>query len=231
MISEKETGLPKDDIATLHSLGAEMLGFTHFISTHPEFICIVGLNEMVTEIESLLKLTDNMVVFCFHECYKVGNYYITPFSFIHSAFDERPALPCYFLLSETCDVHIYKKFLQLINDHLPMLEVLRTAVISNQELAFTSVLTIQFPAWIHVYDWEILFAAARAFLRKLDMDKRVIFLHIKQLKALMCSESFEDYRLELERLKKDWPLAFSEYYMQVLKDPVESRLGRWLLER
>ena len=64
------------------------------------------------------------------------------------------------------------------------------------------------------------------------MDKQVIFLHIKQLKVLMSSETFDDYRLELERLKNDWPLACCDYYyMQVLKDPVYTRLGRWLLKR
>eukprot|EP00111_Clytia_hemisphaerica_P019697 TCONS_00058133-protein len=231
VINEKQFGIPKEDLTTLHSLGSEMFGFTHYITTHPEFVCIIGLSEMVVEIESLMKITDNMVVFCFHENYKVGNYYITPFGFIHSAFEERPALPCYFLVSDTCDFHIYKKFLDTIQEHIPNLEMLRTAVITNQELAFTSILTIQFPAWVHVYDWEILFAAARAFLRKLDIDKRIIFLRIKQLKALMSSETFEDYRLELERLKKDWPLPFCDYYMQVLREPVETKLGRWLLER
>ena len=208
-----------------------MSGFTHYTCTHPEFICIVGLNEMLIEIESLLKLTNNMAVFSFHECYKVGRYYITPFSFIHSAFSERPALPCYFLLSDTCEFHTYKKFLQIVLDNMPSLARINTAVITNQEYTFTSVLTITFPGWMHVYDWEILFAAARAFLRKLDMDVKTISLQIKQLKALMSSETFEDYRLELERLKKDWPLSFCDFYLQVLREPVEAKLGRWLLER
>lgn len=231
-ISNKKEGAVKhEDLVTLHSLGTELVGFTHYVSTHPEFACIVGLNDFAVEIESLLKLTNNMLVFTFHECYKVGRYYVTPFNFIHVTFTELPTIPCFFLLSDTCDFFNYRKLLQTALDNIPSLEGISTVVLTNQEYIFTTALSMTFPNWTHVYDWEILLGVARTFLRKLNLDVKDISLRIKQLKALMSSETLEDYRTELERLKKDWPMSFCDYYLQVLREPVETKLGRWLLER
>lgn len=178
-----------------------------------------------------MKLNNNVVVFSFQESYKVGRYFITPFNFIHGAFSDLPTIPCFFLISEQCDFFIYERFLQTIIDCIPILEHCQTAVLTNQDYNFTSSLSISFPNWLQIYDWEILFVAARSFLRKLSTDTKDITMRIKQLKLLMSCESIEEYRLELERLKKEWPLAFCEYYIQVLQEPVEIGLGRWLLER
>lgn len=230
-LSNVKDCIPKDDLATLHSLGSELIGFCHYIRTQPELACIVGLNDISTEVENLMKLNNNVVVFSFHETYKVGRYTITPFNFVHAAFSDLPTVPSYFMISETCDFFAYEKFLQIVIDCIPALEECHTAVVTNQEYTFTSAITVSFPNWLQIYDWEILFAAARAFLRKLHVDIKDISMRIKQLKSLMSSESIEDYRLELERLKKDWPLGFCEYYLQVLQEPVEMRLGRWILER
>lgn len=150
---------------------------------------------------------------------------------MHGAFSEMPAIPCFFLLSEICNFNIFKKFLQTIIGCIPLLLQLNTAVITNQDFVATSVLSQLFPTWQQVYDWELLFTMARSFLRKLNVDIKEISLRIKQLKSLMSLESVEEYRIELERFKKEWPSAFCDYFNEVLRKPVESKLGRWLLER
>jgi len=230
MTNVKE-GLPLDDLNTLHSIGSELLSFCHYIRTRPDLACIVGLTDISTEVENLLKLTNNVVVFSFLENYKVGNYTITPFNFIHSAFADTPAIPCYFLISEQSDFFVYEKFLHTILELIPALEECQTAVITNQDYHFTSSLTVAFTNWLQIYDWEILFVATRAFLRKINIDIKDISLRIKQIKFLMSCESFETYTIELERFKLEWPTSLTEYYTQVLQEPIQSRLARWLLER
>lgn len=230
-MSEVKDCISKEDLSTLLGLSSEPSGFTHYIQTQPEMACIVGLNDLSLELQNVMKLNNNFVVFSFHKSHKVGKYFITPFNFMHAAFAEMPTIPCYFLLSEVCNFQIFKRFLEIIVGSIPMLLELSTAVITNQDAVITSVLSHVFPNWQQVYDWEILFTVARTFLRKLNVDIKEISLRIKQLRALMSLESLEEYRNELERYRKEWPSAFSDYYCEVLREPVESRLGRWLLER
>lgn len=142
-----------------------------------------------------------------------------------------PTIPCYFLITEACDFIVYKRFLQTIVTCLPMLLHLNTVIITNQDLNITSALSDVLPNLQQMYDWEILFTSARAFLRKLTIDIKDISLRIKQLKALMSVESFDEYLIELERYKNEWPAAFCDYYNDILREIVETRLGRWLLER
>ena len=230
-LSTVKYSLPKEDMATLHSIGTELVGFCHYIRTYPELACIVGLNEITIEVGHLLKLTNNLVVFSFQETYKVGRYFITPFNFIHCAFSEQPTIPCFFLISESNDFFLFEKLLRTAIDSIPGLEGTHTAVVTNQEYNFTASLGVVFPEWIQVYEWECLFVAARTYLRKLNTDIKDISWHIKQLKALMSCETVEVYRQELNRLHKEWSPHFMEYYMQILRESVETRLGRWQLDR
>ena len=71
-----------------------------FIRTQPDLVCVVGLDNVVTEIENLMKLNNNSVVFSFQDSHKVGRYWITPFSFLHTLYVQQPAVPVYFLISE-----------------------------------------------------------------------------------------------------------------------------------
>ena len=47
------------------------------------------------------------------------------------------------------------------------------AVLTTQDYQFTSSLSVVFPEWLQIYSWEILFTAARSFLRKLNADTKV----------------------------------------------------------
>ncbi|XP_065656541.1 uncharacterized protein LOC100202561 isoform X2 [Hydra vulgaris] len=230
-LSRVKDRIPREDLATLHSVFSELLGFCVNISTYPELLCIVGLTEINSEIEKLIKLNNNTVVCSFQESYKIGHYFLTPFSFIHCAFESSPSVPLYFLITEICDFTLYEKFLAVILESVPALEEAQAAVIISQDYMLSSAVNIVFPNWVQVYDWEHLFTAARAFLRKQNVDIKEISLRINQLKTLMNMESVDDYKSELLRLQEGWPVPFKEYYTQVLLESIEKKLGRWLLER
>ena len=189
------------------------------------------MSEFSSEIGKLIKLNNNIIVCSFQESYKIGHYFVTPFSFIHCAFDGSPSVPVYFLITELCDFTLYEKFLVVILESVPGLEEAQVAVITNQDYMLSSAVNIVFPNWIQVHDWEHLFTAARAFLRKQNVDIKEISSRIKQLKFLMNMESADDYKTELQRLQQEWPPSFKEYYTQVLMESIEKKLGRWLLER
>ena len=216
---------------TLHNIGSELLGFCHYLKTFPDLLCIVGLKELTTEVGNLFKLTNNVGVFSFLESYKVGTYTITPFSFIHVAFTELPCIPLYFLISENVDFHANDRFLSKIFELLVGVNECHTAVITNQNYNFTSPLSIRFPNWMQVYEWELLFATVRTYLRGLNNDIKVITVRVKEIKILLNCNTFEIYATQLSRMTIEWPFSFSDYYNQILREPIETRLGRWILER
>ena len=157
-------------------------------------------------------------MFSFLESYKVGTYTITPFSFIHVAFTELPCIPLYFLISENVDFHANDRFLSKIFELLVGVNECHTAVITNQN-------------WMQVYEWELLFATVRTYLRGLNNDIKIITIRVKELKILLNCNTFEIYATQLSRMTIEWPFSFSDYYNQVLREPIETRLGRWILER
>lgn len=221
-----------EDMATLYSLGTELPGFFHYVRTFPNFVIIVGLNELALEVENLLKLNAGPLVFSFHETFKVGKFYVTSFNFVHAAFSDRPVIPLHFLITETADDYTsYEKLLRTISENVPLLDQLETAVVTSQDHNFATPLNMVFPNFMQVYDWELVLMTARSWLRKTNQSVKSITDRAEDLRVLLNSPSYEEFQKSLEKFKNQWDEGFMLYFNEYLLEIIRKRLGRWLLER
>lgn len=222
----------EEDMATLYSLGTELPGFFHYVRTFPDFAMIVGLNDLASEVENLLKLNAGPLVFSFHETFKVGKFYVTTFNFVHAAFQDRPVIPLQFLITESPDEYgLYEKLLRTVSENVPLLEQLETAVVTSQENNFATPLNVVFPNFMQVYDWELVLMTARSWLRKNNQNVKAITDRAEDMRVLLNSPSFEEFQVNLEKVKKQWDEAFTQYFNDFLLEIIRKRLGRWLLEK
>ncbi|XP_002156677.1 uncharacterized protein LOC100203952 [Hydra vulgaris] len=221
-----------EDMATLYRLGTELPGFFHYTRSFPDLVIIVGLCDIASEVENLLKLNAGPLVFSFHETFKVGKFFVTAFNFVHAAFSDRPVIPLAFLVTESVDDYIiFEKFLHCISENISSLELIETAVVTNQEHNFTSSLNSVFPNFVQVYDWELVLMTARSWLRKNNQCVKIITDRAEDLRVLLNSCSHEDFEKNLEKIRKQWDDAFVKYFDEYLLEIIRKRLGRWLLDK
>lgn len=221
-----------EDMMTLYSLGTELPGFFHYVRTYPDLAIIVGLTDLASEVDNLLKLNAGPLVFSFHETFKVGRLFVTTFNFVHAAFSDRPVIPLHFLITENKDDYaLYEKLLRTVSENVPLLDRLETAVVTSQENNFATPLNLIFPNFMQVYDWELVLMTARSWLRKSNQSVKDITDRAEDLRILLNSPSYDEFQQNLEKFKKQWDEGFTSYFNEYLLEIIRKRLGRWLLDK
>ena len=87
-----------DALYNIHELAYDLDGFIAKIITYPDLVIVCGSPLMVAELGKVLQLsTTSTQLLSYDTTFKLGDFYLSPLLFCHSAFIESPVLPALFL--------------------------------------------------------------------------------------------------------------------------------------
>ena len=91
--------LTRDAIYNAHELAYEG-NFVQYMSTYPDLCVVVADNEMIDELNTVVKLKDPEFLLSYDTTFSLGEFYVSPLVFKHTMFENNPIVAGMFMFHE-----------------------------------------------------------------------------------------------------------------------------------
>ena len=91
--------LTRDAIYNAHELAYEG-NFVQYMSTYPDLCVVVADNEMIDELNTVVKLKDSEFLLSYDTTFSLGEFYVSPLVFKHTMFENNPIVAGMFMIHE-----------------------------------------------------------------------------------------------------------------------------------
>ena len=119
----KSKRLSRDDLYNALELSYHLEGFTHQIDIYPDLVVIVGLKEMLLELNKVLETKcGKEVCIGYDTTFLLGDFYVSPLVFTHEIFANPPTVPVAFLIHERKYQCVHERFFQKLIEKVPNLK-------------------------------------------------------------------------------------------------------------
>ena len=226
-----DNGKVPDGLSNLHALAYECeTNFIWKIETYPDLICVIGLKEIMEEMDRVLQLKEEGQLLSYDTTFNLGDFYVSVLIFRNVIFKENPCIPVAFLIHENKQKVTHKKFFSFISENSPTLKKYCLPFVTDRELAIKTAIKAKLPNTKLVYCWNHLFRDVEVWVKKRGGSCKDVAFYCANLRTLLEAESEKFYHENLQKLKPHWDATFADYYMNHLHDDIFTGAGRWVLE-
>ena len=224
-----EKRISRDGICNLHDL-AYNVPFVWKIISYPDLECILGMKDMIDELERVLQLKEVGQLLSYDTTFDLGDFYVSPLIFRHIIFKESPCIPALFLVHERKLQLTHESLFSFVSEQIPSLSKLALPLVTDREKAINNAIKNKLPNVKLVYCWNHLFRDIEAWCRKHNGSEAVAF-YCANIRKLLEAKSESEYMEIYETLKPTWDTLFREYYSKCLHKDIYNGAGRWNLEK
>ena len=96
---QQEARLTRDAIYNAHELAYEG-NFVQYVSTFPDVCVVVADNEMIDELNTVVKLKDPEFLLSYDTTFSLGEFYVSPLVFKHTMFENNPIVAGMFMIHD-----------------------------------------------------------------------------------------------------------------------------------
>jgi hypothetical protein len=129
--------LTHDALYNLHEVAYDLNGFVAKITTYPDLVLICGLQTMTKELDNLIQSSlSSPQLLSYDTTFQVGDFYLSPLLFRHTAFTSSPIMPVAFLIHERKFQSAHEELMKHISVVVPSLSKSKTPipVVTDDEL-------------------------------------------------------------------------------------------------
>ena len=213
---KEEVRLTRDAIYNTHEIAYEG-GFVHYIATFPDLAVIAGSQDVIQDLNNVIKLKDPDFLFSYDTTFSLGEFYVSPLVFKHILFERNPLVAALFLvherkLQETHDI-FFKKLGCLVKSlrGVPIVTDMETAIVKS--IKENTPLT-QMGCWRHLRQ-----DVQRWLADNLPRDQRNSY--IDDLYGILRSKEERSCRALIERKKASWYPQFRQYFERNVEPKLE----------
>lgn len=107
--------ITQDSMYNLIEVAYQTENFVTQIDIHPWLVCVVGMPEIMNELNDLLVCDTGETVKCYIDTtYKLGELFVTVLTFQHTLYESQPTIPVAFMLHEKRDQKYHERFLTVL---------------------------------------------------------------------------------------------------------------------
>lgn len=117
-----QTRISHDTLFNIHEIAYDNPGFIWKITTYPDLLCIIGLQEILEEADRVLSLKSNSQLLSYDTTFRLGDFYVSPFLIRHTFFNERPCIPAMFLIHERKFTETHEEMFRECIKRIPFLK-------------------------------------------------------------------------------------------------------------
>ena len=181
-------------------------GFVHYIATFPDLAITVGSQELLEELNRVIRLKGHDFLFSYDTTFTLGEFYVSPLVFKHILFENNPLVAALFLirvrkLKETHDI-FFKKLGCLVKLLKGLPIVTETAIVKaireNTPL-------VQIGCWRHL----------RQDVQRWLADTLPIVQwqsYIDDMFRILRTKDLRNCNIPIEEKKESWDLQFRRYF-------------------
>lgn len=222
--------ISRDALFNLHEIAYDTAGFIWKITTYPDLLCIIGLQEILAEADRILSLKSNFQLLSYDTTFQLGDFYVSPLIIRHCIFKERPCIPAMFLIHERKFMDTHQEMFKECVKRIPCLKKTKSPLVTDKERAIVNAIKRELPEVKLLYCWNHIFRDIRTWCRKHGAPSGDISFYTDDVRQLLHSNCENDYKIKLEERRKVWDAAFETYYMQEIHPSVAESFARWILE-
>jgi hypothetical protein len=148
--------LSKDDIYNLIELAYHLNGTVISVDLFPNMCCVVGLPEILQDFNDLLELSsqEDQVVCHYDTTFKLGDFWVSPLSYRHILFKEKPTITLAYLIHEKKDEKFHTRFFTILKEKIPQLTRKNFAIVLDREAAITNAIKKTLPNVSILHCWN-----------------------------------------------------------------------------
>ena len=207
-----QSRISHDALYNLHELAYDVPGFVWKISTYPDLVCIIGLQEILEEADKSLLLQHGPQLLSYDTTFQLGDFYVSPLIFRHTLFQEKPCIPAMFLFHERKFTDTHKQLFHECVSRIPALKNCRCPLVTDKEKAIANAVKEVLLNISHVFCWNHILRDIRYWLRKHGAPAADIAVYIEDVSSLFHSANEEVYSTRLAEYRRRWDAQFEEYY-------------------
>ena len=114
--------LTHDALYNMHEVAYDLNGFVAKITTYPDLVLICGMQTMAQELDKLLQSPmSSPQLLSYDTTFQVGDFYLSPLLFRHTAFISSPIMPLAFLIHERKFQSAHEELMKHISVVIPSL--------------------------------------------------------------------------------------------------------------
>jgi len=219
-----------DALYNLHDIAYDIPGFVWKITTFPDLLCIVGIQEILEEADRVFEIPDSLQLLSYDTTFQLGDFYVSPLIMRHCLFKERPCIPVMFLIHERKYTQTHQEMFKECVTRIPSLKKTNHPLVTDREKAITNAIIEECPTLKLVYCWNHVFRDIRMWCRKHGAPSADISIYVESVRRLFHSVSKQKYQKQLKESLTVWDAAFEDYYMKNIHSDVTKSIGRWILE-
>jgi hypothetical protein len=108
----------RDALINAHELAFSIPGFVHYIATFPDLVMVVGTEVLLQEMEEVIRLPSMCQMLSYDTTFNLGEFYVSPLLFRHTAFVNNPVLMAAAMIHERKLETHHRLFFQTIFKHV-----------------------------------------------------------------------------------------------------------------
>ena len=225
-----QSRISRDALFNIHEIAYDNPGFIWKITTYPDLLCIIGMQEILEEVDRVLSLKDNHQLLSYDTTFQLGDFYVSPLIIRHTFFKERPCIPSMFLMHERKFTETHQEMFKECVKRMPSLKKISCAIVTDKEKAIINAIRHEMPELKPLHCWNHIFQDIRLWCRKHGAPSADIAFYVDDVRNLFHSESENIYENALKKSRVVWDAAFEAYYMEEIHPDVHESVGRWALE-
>ena len=226
-----KNGVSRDALCNLHEFAYDVTNFIWKIETHPDLICIFGLQDIMEEMDRILQLKKVEHLLSYDTTFNLGDFYVSLLVFRYVLFQENPCIPAAFLIHEKKVQGVHEEFFSFISKKSKSLLKLPLPLVTDREMAITNAIKNKLPNVNLVYCWNHIFRDIEKWCIKHKGKSKDVQFYCTNVRSLLEAESDTIYNENLKKLRTHWDALFEDYYMNCLHGDISTSAGRWILEK
>lgn len=217
------TRLSHDALYNMHEMAYDLDGFVKKITTYPDLIVICGISRVADELDALIQIeTDLPQLLSYDTTFQLGDFYLSPFLFRHTIFDQSPVVPALFLIHERKFQHVHEELMRTLAAMIPNLVKgkCRVPIVTDDEVGISQAIGKYLPNLQHVNCWNHTINAIKVWLRNHGATAAEIPAYISYVRELLNQPDSTSYEEKLDLFCGNWSQPFYEYYMEYVHPKV-----------
>uniref|UniRef100_A0A1X7THV4 MULE transposase domain-containing protein n=1 Tax=Amphimedon queenslandica TaxID=400682 RepID=A0A1X7THV4_AMPQE len=187
---------------------------------------------MSAEINRLLLLkSGGAQLLSYDTTFKLGDFYVSPILFRNILFRSNPVMPAMFMIHERKLKTTHDELMKIVAKELPCLVhgTQSVSMVTDEERGFVSI-DEHLPKVCRFFCWNHIINSAKNWLKGHGATSAEVPVYVGNIRNLLHKDSYEQYELCLDEVKRNWSQPFLQYYMSEIHVKIEFA-SRWNLEK
>ena len=218
--------LSRDAIFNAHEIAYDDLSFTWKVQTIPDLVVIVGLKDMLKELQTVIDAckTEEQLL-GYDTTLSLGDFYVSVLLYKHTLFNEEPVIPSLFLIHERKFTSHHKLLFEVLRKEITGLR--NIPIVTDNETAIINAIeseTKLFPVGCHRH----LRNDIKRWLCEngVEPDKKAFY--IADVQELLLADSYLGYTKLYNTSAKKWSVEFRKYFESSIR-PRLDRYAKWAI--